>query len=252
MGGSVAGWILPIALAPFIGSLLGVLVRRLPAGLPVGLARSACESCGRPLGGLDLVPMLSYLALRGRCRHCGARIAPAHLAIELAAVLVAAWAASVVDGGASLWADCGLGWTLLAAAWIDWEQFWLPDVLILPLIPAGLIVTALLEPDDTTDHAIGAAAGYLLFRGVAELYRRLRGRDGLGQGDAKLLAVGGAWLGWPALSSVILLAASLTLAAALAQRTRGGALTATTALPFGPGLAAAIWLVRLYGLVWPA
>ncbi len=79
-------WWLPVLLSPFVGSFLGVLVRRLPSGGAVVMARSRCESCGRALGIFDLVPILSFLALRGRCRGCGAPIAVSHLAIELAAI----------------------------------------------------------------------------------------------------------------------------------------------------------------------
>jgi len=241
----MALWWMPVLAAPFVGSLLGVLVRRLPAGQPVGLARSACESCGRPLGPAELLPVVSYLALRGRCRSCGARIAPMHLAIELAAVAVAVWTASM-DSGAALWAGCVLGWALLALAWIDHAAFWLPDALTLPLLLAGLAATWWLQPWALTDHAIGAAAGYSLFRLVSWGYRRLRGRDGLGEGDAKLLAAAGAWLGWQALPLVLIGAAVAGLLWAMVAMARGQRLTGTTALPFGPPLAVATWVVWLY------
>ncbi len=241
----MALWWMPVLAAPFVGSLLGVLVRRLPAGQPVGLARSACESCGRTLGPAELLPVVSYLALRGRCRSCRARIALMHLAIELAAVAVAVWAASV-DSGDALWAGCALGWALLALAWIDVAEFWLPDALTLPLLLAGLAATWWLQPWALTDHAIGAAAGYSLFRLVSWGYRRLRGRDGLGEGDAKLLAAAGAWLGWEALPLVLIGAAVVGLLWAAMAMARGQRMTGATALPFGPPLAAATWVVWLY------
>ena len=84
--------LLPVIAAPFVGSFLGVLIARLPAGLPVALARSRCETCQRVLGPFDMVPLLSYLALRGRCRTCRAPIGGQHLAIEFAALGVALWA----------------------------------------------------------------------------------------------------------------------------------------------------------------
>jgi len=241
----MALWWMPVLAAPFVGSLLGVLVRRLPAGQPVGLARSACESCGRTLSPAELLPVMSYLALRGRCRSCRARIAPMHLAIELAAVAVAVWAASV-DSGDALWAGCALGWALLALAWIDVAEFWLPDALTLPLLLAGLAATWWLQPWALTDHAIGAAVGYSLFRLVSWGYRRLRGRDGLGEGDAKLLAAAGAWLGWEALPLVLIGAAVAGLLWAVVAMARGQRMTGATALPFGPPLAAATWVVWLY------
>lgn len=238
-----ARW-LAVILSPFVGSFLGVLVRRLPEGQPVAATRSRCEACRRTLTPLELVPIASYLALRGRCRGCGAPIAPMHLGIELAAVAIAGSAAGVA-GGSLLWAGCVLGWALLALAWIDWTEFWLPDALTLPLVVAGLAATWLLTPWATSDHAAAAALGYALFRLVAFAYRRLRGIEGLGHGDAKLLAAGGAWLGLAALPIVILGAAVIGLLGAGALRLAGRRLAGTTAIPFGPPLALAIWLAWL-------
>lgn len=234
---------LPLLCAPFVGSLLGVLARRLPEGRPVALDRSRCESCGHTLGIAELVPVLSYLRQRGRCRHCGARIAPAHLWIELAATAVAASALPFADGPA-LWADCVLGWGLLALAWIDWTHLRLPDALTLPLLLAGLAATAWLDPADTTDHATAALAGYAALRLLAIGYRRLRGREGLGGGDAKLLAAAGAWVGLAGLGPVLLVAAVTGVGAALV---RGGGLRAATVVPLGSCLAVGTWAVRLAG-----
>jgi leader peptidase (prepilin peptidase)/N-methyltransferase len=189
---------------------------------------------------------VSYLAARGRCRHCGALIGRFHLSVELAALVLALWAASL-DDGVRLWADCGLGWTLLALSWIDWRHMILPDVLTLPLLLAGLGLSLFFDPGNIVDHAAGAAIGYLLFRGVAWAYRRIRGRDGLGEGDAKLLAAAGAWVTWFGLAEVMLIAAVTGLAAALASFLAGKKLDAQTALPFGPCLAFATWLVWMYG-----
>ena len=235
-----------LVVAPIVGSFLGVLIRRLPAGEPVMLDRSRCETCRRPLSAAELVPIASYVMLRGRCRTCGTRIAPFHLAIELAALAVAAIAAAVLPDPATLWCGCVLGWTLLALAWIDYQAFILPDVLTLPLVLAGLAVTYWLDPETLTAHAAAAALAYLLFRGVAWVYRRLRGRDGLGEGDAKLMAAAGAWVGVTALSGVLLGGALLTLAVASVDALRRGeGLRATTRLPFGPGLCVALWVVWL-------
>jgi leader peptidase (prepilin peptidase)/N-methyltransferase len=242
---------LPVIFAPFIGSFLGVLIRRLPEGQPIVLARSACESCGRRLATRDLVPVVSFLALRGRCRTCRAPIGAFHLAIELAAVAVALWAALTLTEPDWVWASCVLGWTLLALAWIDVEHMMLPDVLTLPLLLAGLGATLLLDPGDMVDHALGAVLGYLVFRGVAAGYRAWRGRTGLGGGDAKLLAAAGAWLGWQALPSVVLEASVAGIAVALIAHVLGHRVSRTTALPFGPFIAAAIWLVWLYGVPLP-
>ena len=167
--------------------------------------------------------------------------------IAAAAALVALWAAAVDADWPRLLVDCALGWSLLALAWIDWQRMRLPDLLTLPLLAAGLAATALEMPGELLSGVIGAVLGYMALRLIDEGYRRLRGREGLGQGDAKLLAAGGAWLGWEALPWVVLLAAVLGLALALLQRARGMALTRETALPFGPSLALAIWIVRLHG-----
>jgi len=234
--------LLPLLFAPFVGSFLGVLVRRLPLGMPVAMDRSHCEGCGAALAPRDLVPLISYAALRGRCRRCGRAIGRFHPAIELAALAVAAWAVWADPDAA--WPDCVLGWGLLALAWIDWDHMRLPDALTLPLIPAGLAVAWWEDPGLATDHATAAAAGYLLFRGIAWTYRRLRGREGLGQGDAKLLAVAGAWVGVAGLPWVLLggALAGLLLAAARGHKALAGA-----PVPFGPPLALALWIVRLHG-----
>jgi leader peptidase (prepilin peptidase)/N-methyltransferase len=246
--GLLYGWLLPVMLAPFIGSFLGVLIVRLPEERPIAWARSACDGCGRTLAARDLVPFLSYLASRGRCRLCGAAIGRFVLAIEAAALIVVLWAATL-DSGDRLWVDCGLGWTLLTLGWIDAERMILPDALTLPLVLAGLAAACWLDSDAIAGHAAGAVAGYLLLRSVEILYRRLRGRDGLGEGDAKLFAAAGAWVGWWALGDVLLIAAVAALSVAFANAARGRSLTAHSAIPFGPFLALAIWVVWLYGPV---
>ena len=236
--------------APCFGSFAGLLAERLPAGRPVLLDRSRCAACGTVLGWRDLVAVLSWLAGRGRCRHCGAAIGEAPLLFELAALLVAVWAASLGSGW-QMWATAGLGWTLLVLAVIDQRHMVLPDVLTLPLIPAGLLVTALALPDRLLDHALGAASGWAAFAALAWSYRRLRGREGLGAGDAKLLGAAGAWLGWEALASVVLLAAVSGLTLALLAALREGRLDHARPLPFGPHLCLGFWLVRLYGPLLP-
>jgi len=238
--------LLPLLLSPFIGSFLGVVIRRLPLGRPITLARSACEGCGRVLPARDLVPLLSFAVLRGRCRFCRAGIARFHVWIELGAIAVAAWATLRTTEPGALWADCALGWSLLALAWIDRDHLRLPDVITLPLVALGLLATWWLDPDATTDHALAAAVGYLAFRGVALAYHMLRRREGLGQGDAKLLAAAGAWVGLAGLPTVVLGAAVIALSVTLMQRLFQRH-TADTPIPFGPYLALATWLVRLYG-----
>jgi leader peptidase (prepilin peptidase)/N-methyltransferase len=181
--------------------------------------------------------------------HRGAGIRPFGrlLAVAAGGALVALWAAAVDAQWPRFLLDCAFGWTLLALAWIDWRQLRLPDALTLPLLLAGLAAAALDGQAALLSGVIGALAGYAALRLVGESYFSLRGHEGLGQGDAKLLAAAGAWLGWEALPWVVLLAALLGLALAVARRAGGGALTRETALPFGPPLALAIWIVRLHG-----
>ena len=132
-------WIWPIVAAPIVGSFLGVLVLRLPAGRPFALARSACPHCGTTLGAADLVPLASWVVLRGRCRHCSAALGAFYPGIEIAAVGIAAWATLALPGSL-VWIGCILGWMLLAAALIDFRHLILPDALVLPLIPAGIVL----------------------------------------------------------------------------------------------------------------
>ena len=239
-------WLLAAIVAPFVGSFLGVVIERLPAGRPIVFGRSACDHCGATLTARDLVPLVSWLARRGWCRCGQVRLSWFHPGIELAALAVALSAATVLSGWL-LWASLGLGWILLTLAVIDGREFVLPDSIVLPLIPAGLAVACAVDPGLLVDHALGALAGFVSFAAIAGVYRRARGREGLGLGDAKLLAAAGAWLGWQALPSVVLIAAASGLAFALAASLVGGKLAWTSRVAFGPHLALAFWLVWLFG-----
>jgi leader peptidase (prepilin peptidase) / N-methyltransferase len=238
-------WLPPLWLAPFVGSLMGVLIVRLPAGRTVLVTRSCCDHCGHVLAPRDMVPLLSFAVLRGRCRSCRSPIGWLPPAIELAALGVAAWALLAVPR-AEVWVTCLFGWMLLTAAWIDLRTMLLPDALTLPLLLAGLGVTALPDAGSTLDHAAAAALGYGALFGIARLYRWLRGREGMGMGDAKLFAALGAWLGLADLPAVLLVASCLGLVAAGGAAIAGRRMTAATAIPFGPFLALAGWLVWLY------
>jgi leader peptidase (prepilin peptidase)/N-methyltransferase len=239
-------WIWPVAAAPIVGSFLGVLVTRFEAPASIVLGRSRCDSCGAPLSPLELVPVVSWLALRGRCRRCGHRIGVFYPAIELAAVAVAVWAATVFSGGL-LWVSCVLGWALLALAVIDHRHFLLPDFITLPLIPFGLVATWSAEPPTAPDHIIGAAVGFGFVVVLREVYRRLRGREGMGLGDGKLLAASGAFVSWQGLPSVILIASLTALAVALLNSLRGGNIALGDRMAFGTFLCLATWIVWLYG-----
>ncbi len=150
--------------------------------------------------------------------------------------------------GNLLIASCCFGWLLLALGWIDAKTYLLPDVLTFLLETLGLIVAALFMRDHLLDHIIGAAAGFLTFGLLAWIYRRLRHRDGLGLGDAKLLGALGAWDAWSGLPTIVFLAAFLALGAVTIRsvilRTD---VRATMRIPFGVFLAISGWLVWLYG-----
>ncbi|MFW7269006.1 prepilin peptidase [Gluconacetobacter sp. Hr-1-5] len=248
---------LPLVLAPFIGSFLGVLAWRMPRAEPVILARSACPRCGTRLTAWELVPLLSYLAQKGRCRTCRAPIDRFHPAMEILALAIAALTVLATwQGGApgplaaaAVWRGCLFGWWLLVLAAIDLRTFRLPDILTLPLTAAGLILAATNGWAMVLTHATAALLGYGIFTTLALSYRRLRGHDGLGLGDAKLLAAGGAWLGPAALPMVVCGAALLTLGAVLV--TTRGRINRNMPIPFGPGLAASLWGTWLWQTAYP-
>ena len=239
-------WLIPIVIAPFIGSFLGVLAVRLPAGEDVVTARSRCRHCGHKLRPWELVPVASWIALAGRCSACRAPIGSFHPAMELGALLVAVWAA-VVTEGAPLWATIALGWALLALGAMDVRSLILADVVTLPLTAAGLLVIAVVNSPQIWLHAAGAMAGFALMIAVAFAYRKLRGREGLGFGDAKLMAAAGAWTGLEGLGSVLLYAVASGIAIATLMRMRGETVGAASEIPFGAGIALGLWLVWLYG-----
>lgn len=243
--------LISILIAPLFGSFIGVLAVRLPFGRPIAWVRSQCDHCGRRLTLPDLLPVASWLWLRGRCRTCGASIGSLPFLLEVAAILIAVWAATETAGWV-LMATCALGWTLLALAVTDWKAFLLPDALTLPLIPAGLLVAFFVAPASLPNHLGAAAIGFLGAIVLAFAYRRLRGRDGLGLGDAKFLAGLGAWLGIEGLPTAILFAAALGMAFVLATALRGRKLALADKIPLGSFLAAAGWLVWLYGPLVPA
>jgi leader peptidase (prepilin peptidase)/N-methyltransferase len=238
--------LLLILAAPCMGSFVGAVADRLPAGRPLVWSRSACAQCGQTLGLRDLVPIAGWLINRGRCRHCGKPVSALYPALEVAATRIALWSLAVLPGWLA-WAGCALGWTLLALSVIDFRHLLLPDQLTLPLIPAGLAVAWAVEPEAVAEHALAALGGFLLVAALAFAYRHLRGREGIGLGDGKLLAAAGAWVSWQGLPGIVLLAAAGGLAGALVKGLVAGRLETQQELPFGPYLAAGLWLVWLYG-----
>jgi leader peptidase (prepilin peptidase)/N-methyltransferase len=242
----IPAWIALALAAPFIGSFLGVLAMRLPERRPVLLGRSQCDHCGHGLSARDLIPFASWALSARHCRYCGAKLGLFYPAIEFCAVVAVLWAATATSGWI-LAASCLFGWQLLALSFADWRTGLLPDALNAVLLLSGLAVAYAIDPAILVDHLIGGAVGFLFLAALAWIYRRLRGRDGLGLGDAKLLAGLGAWLSWNGLPSVILFASALALFYAVLRSLSGKPLSGSDKLAFGPFLAMGGWLVWLYG-----
>ena len=250
------------------GSFINVLVSRLPrmmetawraesleilgeapAGEPESFnllwPPSACPACGHRISVLENIPVVSYLVLRGRCSACRWRIPVRYPVVEICGALVAGAAAIRFGAGIEAAGACLLGWGLLAAGAIDFETRLLPDSLTIPLLWLGLAFNLGGTFAPLPDSVIGAMAGYGVLWAVYHGFRLLTGREGIGYGDFKLLALLGAWLGWPALPAVLLLASLAGVLTGVTLVARGRA-SRDTPLPFGPYLAVA-GLFVLYG-----
>lgn len=242
-------WSLFGALAGLIaGSFLSTLAIRWGRGERIAQGRSRCDDCGRAVPPHLLIPLLTYVATRGRCTACSAAIDWRHPAMEAVCALIGLLAWGLRPGLDGM-AAALFGWLLAALALIDLDHFWLPDRLTLPLAALGLVCGLAGMPPPPADRAVGAIAGLLLLGSVAAIYRRVRGREGLGQGDAKLLGAIGAWLGWPALPWVLLGASALGLAWCAIRLARGRTVALTDRLPFGTLLAISAWSIWLLSVL---
>lgn len=228
--------LLVVLIGPAIGSFLAVLADRLPRGEDILSRPSACRSCARRLRPVELIPILSFLLLRGRCRGCGAAIPAWSLYCELAAGGLGVLA--VLAGGPAIWV-----WTTAVALWLllgltltDLLWFRLPNPLTAALLAVALVRGAQMPGPGLWPALSGAVLGSGAFWGLRLAYLRLRGREGLGLGDVKLMAGLGALAGPFLLPHLVLFAALGTLALAWLGR-NGAALHAQTRLPFGAGLA---------------
>lgn len=231
-------------LGAIFGSFIAALVIRWPEGRSVLRGRSACDTCRRTLRAGELVPLLSFVVQRGRCRGCGATIDPRHWAIELAAAAIGI-AAGLAAPDASGVAGAVFGWLLLALAALDLAAFWLPDRLTGLLAATGLMGGlaagwAAMEPP-LADRVIGGVAGYASLAAIAWGYKVLRHREGLGGGDPKLLGAIGLWLGWRMLPAVVVIASLVGLGVVLVARLTGRPMARDTAMPFGTLLAVAAY-----------
>ncbi|MGF1543565.1 MAG: prepilin peptidase [Parvularculaceae bacterium] len=237
------------AIGLIAGSFLNVVAFRGPArwGLvtderprgDLARPRSYCPYCRKPIAARWLAPVVGYLALRGRCAECGAAIPARYPIVEVAGALVAALAVWRFGASAEAMMAALFGWTLVALAAIDWETHYLPDALTLPLLAGGIAFNTVDLFAPLPGAVFGAAVGYGAFWLVARVYKSVRGREGLGLGDAKLLAAIGAWVGWTALPVVVFAAAALSLAALALAAVIGKRVDAAAPAPFGPGLALA-------------
>lgn len=235
-----------------VGSFLAAVSVRLPRDEDIVFARSRCMSCERPLAARHMVPVFSWLVLRGRCGWCRAAISPRYLLIELAAGGIGLWAALTMAGRPDAsWLTVGatavLGWQLLLIALIDAEHFWLPDALTWPLAGTGLAVTGLMAGGAPWPQIAGVAVGFGLLWLIAAAYRRVRGREGLGGGDPFLMGAIGGWVGWTGLPSVMIWACAGGFSLVLARMILRKAVSGEDRLPFGTFLALGAWMVWLLG-----
>jgi leader peptidase (prepilin peptidase) / N-methyltransferase len=235
-----------VAYGLVVGSFLNVVIHRLPREESLLRPRSRCPRCGAPVRWFDNVPLLSYLLLRGRCRSCRAPISPRYPAVELlsgalAAAAVVRFGLTVAGVEAML-----LLMLLIPLAFIDLEHHLLPDVLTFPGIALGLAGSLLGGLATPLDAVIGACVGAAVPYAVIVIYRWLRGAEGMGLGDVKLLAMIGAFLGWRGVLLTLGLGATLGAALGVALIALGKG-RRDTELPFGTFLACAAALVLFAG-----
>ncbi len=258
-----------LILGLLIGSFLNVVIHRLPKmmlldwqaqsrevlELPAApkperynllLPHSHCPQCNHKIRAWENLPVVSWLLLKGRCSGCQAPISKRYPLVELACGLLSAFVAWHFGFGWQTATMLVLTWGLLAMSMIDVDHQLLPDSLVLPLLWLGLIVNSFGIFTPLNDALWGAVAGYLSLWSVFWLFKLVTGKEGMGYGDFKLLAMLGAWGGWQVLPLTILLSsvvgAVLGVILLRVRRLEGGA-----PMPFGPYLAIAGWIALLWG-----
>ena len=253
-----------------IGSFLNVVVHRLPIMLKqewqseakllldvqvpgkqeskrynLVTPRSACPACDQPISAIHNIPLISYLLLKGRCASCQARIALRYPLLELVTGVATVTVISVLGPTMQGMLACLLTYSLIALSQIDFETKLLPDDITLPILWLGLIANIYDTFTDLQSAVIGTVLGYLALWTVYQGFRVITGKEGMGFGDFKLLALLGAWLGWQALTFIILMSsiigALVGITLILLGRDRNDA------IPFGPYLAGAGWISLLWG-----
>lgn len=251
-----------------VGSFLNVVIHRLPLMMerdwqaqcqeylgeppkeqsPLSLAKPAshCPHCGHKIRFYENIPVLSYLWLRGKCSACQQAISVRYPLIELLTAVMSAVIAWHFGFGWQAGAALLLTWALIALSVIDTDHQLLPDVITLPFLWLGLMLSLFPVFADVRSSLIGAIAGYLSLWTVYQLFKLLTGKEGMGFGDFKLLALLGAWMGWQSLPLIIILSSAVGAVlggAMIALRGRDRA----QPIPFGPYLAIAGWIALLWG-----
>ena len=251
-----------------IGSFLNVVIYRMPkmmqrefddacaenCGQPpvhtdtfnLSVPRSACPHCGHKITALENIPVLSYLVLRGKCSGCKAPISARYPAIEVLSGLLSACLVWNFGSGWLGLATAVFGFLIIAMTFIDIDTQFLPDDLTYPLLWLGLLVNLNGALVPLHDAVIGAVAGYMALWRVNALYKLVRKHDGMGQGDFKLLAALGAWMGWGMLPAIILLSSVVGALIGIGMMVFGGT-NRETKIPFGPYLIGAGLIALLYG-----
>ena len=260
-----------VLLSLIVGSFLNVLIYRLPIMMerewqqeyqayfspdantanaePFNLAlpRSRCPACQTPIQARDNIPVLSWLLLGGKCRSCKAPISVRYPAIEALTALLSGVVAWQLGFGLPALLFIFITWLLIALTFIDIDKMLLPDQLTLPLLWLALLFSlsdsALVNP---AQAIVGAACGYLSLWSVYWLFKLLTGKEGMGYGDFKLMAVFGALLGWQQLPLIILLSSVVGAVIGIMLLSIQGKDKATP-IPFGPYIAAAGWIAMLWG-----
>ncbi|MAF27470.1 MAG: prepilin peptidase [Gemmatimonadota bacterium] len=235
-----------VLLGMAVGSFLNVVIHRVPRGESVVRPRSRCTRCAHPVRPMDNIPIVSWVFLRGRCRNCGTRISSRYPMVEAATALLFAGAAVVLRGPVELVPALVFVAAMMAVTFIDLDHMIIPDSITLPGILLGILAASLGWGIAPLDAVLGVLAGGGSLLAVGSIYRFATGRDGLGAGDIKLLAMVGAFLG-PSGAFLTILAGSLagTLVAAVGMA-RGG-LHRTSELPFGAFLAPGAVVVLFFG-----
>ena len=265
----VLPWV-ALVLGLCVGSFLNVVIHRLPKILERGwreecaqlagaalapqpaynlvVPRSGCPQCGRRIRTWENIPVLSWLALRGKCAGCGTRIGLKYPAVEVLAGVGAAYAASRFGATATALGAALFIWFTIALAFIDQETGLLPDNLTLPLVWLGLLLNLGSAFTSIQDAVVGAAAGYLALWLVYQAYKLATGKEGMGYGDFKMNAAVGAFLGWKMLPLVILLSSLVGLLfGALQMFAARGRWDGGFRFHFGPYLAIAGIVAMFWG-----